>query len=274
MQSSDFFVPPGQRVVITGGAGVLLSPLARFLACEGKARVAVVDLAADAAADLAASICSAGGDAIALTTDVTNVAALSAACEQVVQKWGGLDVLINGAGGNVGATTTKDRPIFEVKPEDWRRAIALNLDSAWLASQAFGKVMADAKEGLIINVASMTSFAALTNVPVYGIAKTAIVGMTRQWAVELGLKHGPNLRVNAIAPGFIHTQQNHALVWDDAAGGPSARGKLIIAHTPAGRMLDPEDMFSTFVYLMCRASRAVNSVVVPVDGGFSGWWGV
>jgi NAD(P)-dependent dehydrogenase (short-subunit alcohol dehydrogenase family) len=191
-----------------------------------------------------------------------------------METWGQLDVLINGAGGNVpAATVVGELSFFGLTHEALREVVDLNLLGTVLPSQVFGEAMVAAKRGSIINISSMAADRPLTRVIGYAAAKAATDNFTRWLAVEFAQKYGPELRVNAIAPGFFIGEQNHDLLLTPE-GSPTARGQKIIDHTPMGRFGEPDELVGTAVWLASDASRFVTGVVVPVDGGFSAYSGV
>jgi NAD(P)-dependent dehydrogenase (short-subunit alcohol dehydrogenase family) len=143
-----------------------------------------------------------------------------------------------------------------------------------LPSQIFGKYMAEQKSGVILNVSSMNALRPLTRIPAYSAAKAAVSNFTQWLAVHMAQEYSPNIRVNAIAPGFFLTEQNRFLLTDKATGELTPRGKKIIEHTPMGRFGEPEDLLGTVLWLLSPASKFVTGIVVPVDGGFSAYSGV
>ena len=154
-----------------------------------------------------------------------------------------------------------------------REVLDLNLLGTLLPCQVFGAAMARRGEGAILNISSMAARRALTRVVAYGAAKAAVDSLTRWLAVELARRHGAGLRVNAIAPGFFLGDQNRALLLQPD-GAPTARGHAILAHTPAGRFGEPDDLVATAVWLSGPGAAFVTGVVVPVDGGFDAFSGV
>ena len=283
--SSDLFDLSGKVAVITGGGGVLCRSMARELASRG-VKVAVLDLRADAARSAAEEITRAGGRAIGIESNVLERASLEAACSKVLTEFGGVDILVNGAGGNNPRATTSHetcRPedlkqavedvktFFDLDPEGVQFVFNLNLVGTLLATQVFGRVMAEQGRGVILNISSMSSFRPLSKVPAYSAAKAAVSNFT-QW---LAAHFAPvNVRVNAIAPGFFLTDQNRFLLTDEKTGELTLRGNAIIGHTPMGRFGSPEDLNGAMVWLVSDASAFVTGVVVPVDGGFSAFSGV
>lgn len=263
----------GKVAVVTGGTGVLGGALARGLAAAG-AKVGVLGRRTAKAEEVVNAIRDAGGEALPLTADVLDRGQLEAARAQLVQTWGRIDVLVNGAGGNVPeATVALERTFFGLSEAALREVLDLNLFGTLLPTQVFGAAMAEAGWGSVINVSSMAASRPLTRVVGYGAAKAALENLTRWLAVELAQKHGPGLRVNAVAPGFFLGEQNRdLLVHPD--GTPTERGQQIIAHTPLGRFGRPEELVGTCVWLASGASSFVTGAVIPVDGGFSAYSGV
>jgi len=264
----------GQVVAITGGAGVLCGTMARALAGRGAA-VAILDVAEEAAKGLADEIRAGGGVAAAFVCSVLEKDDLERAAEQVVSSLGSPTALINGAGGNrPEATTSEENEFFDLSPEAVRWVFELNFMGTFLASQVFGRLMAQAGRGNIINISSMNALRPLTRIPAYSAAKGAVSNFTQWLAVHMNRNYGPNLRVNAVAPGFFLTEQNRFLLTDERTGELTDRGNTIIEHTPMGRFGRPEDLIGTVLWLLSDSSEFVNGIVVPVDGGFSAFSGV
>lgn len=264
----------GQVAVVTGGAGVLCAALCRTLAGEG-ARVAILDINQQAANQLAEEINQSGGEAIAIGCDVCDKESVKSAAEEIFYHFGIITILINGAGGNSPqATTSADLPFFDLPQEalDW--VIELNLTGTVLCAQVFGKFMAEQKRGTIINISSMNAMRPLTRIPAYSAAKSGVSNFTQWLAVHMAQEYSPEIRVNAIAPGFFLTDQNRYLMVDQGTGKLTERGQTIIDHTPMKRFGSPEDLAGTVLWLLSPASAFVTGIVVPVDGGFSAYSGV
>jgi NAD(P)-dependent dehydrogenase (short-subunit alcohol dehydrogenase family) len=269
----DSFNIADKVIVATGGGGVLVGAMARGLASEG-AKIAILDIFPEKAQVVADDITAAGGDAIALKADVLDKASIEAARDEILARYGRIDALINGAGGNKAqATTSPDLSFFDLPPDAARWVFDLNFLGTLLPSQVFGKVMADQGEGVILNVSSMNAFRPLTRIPAYSAAKAAVSNFTQWLAVHLAQEYTPNLRVNAIAPGFFLTEQNRFLLLDEEEN-LTPRGQQIIDHTPAGRFGDPEDLLGAVLWLLSPASSFVSGIVLPIDGGFSAFSGV
>ncbi len=268
-------------VAITGGAGVLCGEMARALAARG-AKLAILDIMDDAAGELCKEIESTArsnspksrGQAVSVHCDVLNPDSVQKALDETVAKLGKVDVLINGAGGNKAeATCTPPTTFFELPADAIRWVLDLNCLGTMLASQAFGRHMAESGDGVIVNISSMNAFRPLTRIAAYSAAKAAVSNFTLWLAVYMAQTHSPNIRVNAIAPGFFETQQNRFLLRAES-GELTARGKQIIDHTPMGRFGAPAELIGTLLWLISNAAKFVTGIVVPVDGGFSAYSGV
>lgn len=273
LQAYDF---TGKTILITGGAGVLCSEMARALYYCG-ANVAILGHRLQHAQNMVDSLeqRSGAGKAIALQADVLQAEAVQAAVDQTLAAFGQIDGLINGAGGNKpDATTSDQKSFFDIPVDALRWVFDLNLVGTIIPSQIVGKHMAERKEGVILNVASMNAFRPLTRVPAYSAAKAGVGNFTQWLATHMAQEYSPQIRVNAIAPGFFLTEQNRFLMTDKATGEPTERGLKILKHIPMGRLGCPEDLSGTALWLMSPASAYVTGIVVPVDGGFSGYSGV
>jgi len=260
--------------VVTGGGGILCGAMCRAMARVG-ARVAVLDILEPAARKVAEEISSAGRAAIPFQADVLDKESLEKVCGKVLEKFGRVDILINGAGGNrPQATTSADLSFFDLPRDAFQWVFNLNFTGTLLASQVFGKAMAQQGEGVILNISSMNSFRPLTRVPAYSAAKAAVSNFTQWLAVHLSQNYSPKIRVNALAPGFFLTEQNRYLLTDKETGNLTARGKSIIEHTPMKRFGTPEDLMGVVLWLLSPAGEFVHGAVIPIDGGFSAYSGV
>ncbi len=271
MKMYDF---TGKSVAITGGAGILGSDIAGALASCG-AQVAIIDV--DAAAGKAAveRMGELGKHVAAFQCDVLNRDSVSKVADDVIARFGKIDCLINGAGGNKPqATTSPDLKFFDLPADALRWVFDLNILGTILPSQVFGKAMAAQGFGTILNISSMNAFRPLTRIPAYSAAKAAVSNFTQWLAVHIAQEYSPNIRVNAIAPGFFLTNQNRFLLLDKETGGLTARGNSIIAHTPMARFGESKDLFGSVLWLLSPASEFVTGVVIPIDGGFSAYSGV
>ncbi len=264
----------GKTAVVTGGGGVLCGAMSQALGRVG-ARVAVLDLIPEAAQKVAEEIVAAGGEVMAVQCDVLDKDSIEVAAQRVMDTYGRVNILINGAGGNrKEATTSSELSFFDLSPEAIRWVFDLNFLGTLLPSQVFGRLMAEEGEGCILNISSMNAFRPLTRIPAYSAAKAAVSNFTQWLAVHMSQEYSPEIRVNAIAPGFFLTEQNRFLLTDERTGELTPRGRTIIDHTPMARFGDPEDLIGTVLWLLSPAARFVHGVVVPVDGGFSAFSGV
>lgn len=263
-------------VAVTGAGGVLMSEFAKALAACG-AKVALLDINAEAARKVAEEI---GETALAVPTNCLEKASIEAACETVHQKFGKVNFLINGAGGNNPRATcdnevmTPDlegaKTFFDLEESGLKFVFDLNITSAFLVTQVFAKDMVETG-GNIINVSSMNAFRPLTKIPAYSAAKAGISNFTEWLAVHFA---PCGIRVNAIAPGFFVTNQNRALLFGQD-GTPTARTGKILAATPQKRFGEISDLIGTLLWLASdEASGFVTGVIVPVDGGFNAYSGV
>ena len=265
----SLFSVEGKCVAITGGAGVLGQAMCKALAARG-AKLAVMDLDTARAGELCKQIRTDGGTAIPIEVNVLKKESVEAACGLAVKAFGRVDVLINGAGGNKKeATCAPPTTFFDLPADALRWVFELNCIGTMLPCQVFGKAMAQAGEGVIINISSMSAFHPLTRVVGYSAAKAAISNFTEWLATYMALNHSKAIRVNAIAPGFFLTDQNRFLLTDEKTGELTARGRQIIDKTPMGRFGAPDELIGTLVWLISDASKFVTGVVVPVDGGFN-----
>lgn len=263
----------GQVAIVTGGAGVLGSAMAQGLAKAG-VKVAILSRTAAKVEQVVANIEAAGGTALALTADVLARDQLTQAREKLLAKWGRLDILVNAAGGNMkGATIMPDQDFFELSVPDFQRVTDLNLKGTVLPTLVFGEALAKNGKGSIVNISSMAAQRVITRVVGYSASKAAIDNFTRWMAVEMALKFGEGIRVNAIAPGFFIGEQNRRLLLkeDDSL---TTRGQMIVDHTPMKRFGEPEELCGTLNWLCSEGAKFITGIVVPVDGGFSAFSGI
>lgn len=264
-----------KTALITGGSGVLGSALSLGLAQAG-ANVIILGRDFAKAQSVEYNIVEQGHKAQAVQCDVLDKKAFETVHAQILAEHGHIDILLNAAGGNHPSATAipDERNFFDLPEDALQWVFNLNLMGTILASQIVGKSMAEAGQGVILNVSSMAAFQPLTRVVAYASAKAGINNFTQWLAVYMATEHNPAIRVNAIAPGFFVGEQNRFLLYDEATGELTARGQQIIDHTPMGRFGDPEDLVGTVLWLASDASRFVTGIVVPVDGGFSAYSGV
>lgn len=267
--------------VITGGGGILCGNMALNLARAG-AKTVLLDLRPEGAQKYIDEIIREGGSGSAYACNVLDKENVNNVCTKVIETYGKIDVLINGAGGNSPKGTT-DKEFFEEKDlavngkdffnldiEGFKFTSDLNFIGTLIPTQVFARHMAAQKNGCVINISSMAAFKPLTKAPAYAAAKASVSNFTMWLAVYLGMV---NVRVNAIAPGFFLTDQNRFLLTTQS-GDLTERGKTIIAHTPQRRFGTNDDLISTLFWLISDKSCFVNGSVIPVDGGFSAFSGV
>jgi NAD(P)-dependent dehydrogenase (short-subunit alcohol dehydrogenase family) len=267
--------------VVTGGAGVICSEMARSLAAQG-VKTVILDLNKDAAVKVAGNIeRELKNPCLGISASVLDKASLETAKKEIHEKFGAVDILVNGAGGNSPAATTKveqmdgsenpEETFFGLQVEGFDKVFDLNFKGTLLPSMVFGMDMMKKKSGVIINISSMNSYRPLTKIAAYSAAKAAVNNFTQWLAVHFS-KTG--IRVNAIAPGFLLTNQNRFLLVDEKTGESTPRGRKIINNTPMGRYGIPEELTGTLLYLVSDLSKFVTGIVIPVDGGFSAFSGV
>jgi NAD(P)-dependent dehydrogenase (short-subunit alcohol dehydrogenase family) len=260
--------------VVTGGSGTLGKAICQALAQAG-AIVVMIARDAEKLALAVEELHSAGSTAISIVADVLDKTSLLAAAEQVQERYGRVDILVNAAGGNRTEATamTPQRPFFDLPQDALQWVVDLNLMGTLLPSQVFGAMMAQQQAGVIVNISSMASFRPLSRVVAYAGAKAAVNNFTQWLAVMMAMDYSPNIRVNAVAPGFFVGEQNYFLLYDENQT-LTPRGQQIISHTPMGRFGDPQDLCGAILWLTSDASRFVTGIIVPVDGGFSAFSGV
>lgn len=269
--------------VITGGGGVICSSIAKSLANHG-VKTALLDLNFDTANKLALEIKQQYGvDSIAIAANVLSKESLEKSLHMIHEQLGEVDFLINGAGGNAASATTKveflttddlnkmEETFFGLEMEGFDKVFAINFQGSLLPSMVFAMDMVKNKSGAIVNISSMNSYTPLTKIPAYSAAKAAINNFTQWLAVHFAQT---GVRVNAIAPGFLLTNQNRFLLVDKHTGETTPRGEKIKTNTPMGRYGEPEELCGTVNYLLSDWAKFVTGVIVPVDGGFSAYSGV
>jgi len=265
---NELFSVKSKVVVITGGTGVLGKAIAVYLAKEG-AKVVILGRRAEAGNAIVEEIKNEGGEAMFLTTNVLDQAAVEQNLKDIMAAYGRVDALLNAAGGNMpGATISPTGTIFDLKPEDFQTVLNLNLTGTVIPTQVFLKPMVAQKAGCIVNFSSMAAFRPLTRVLGYAAAKAGISNYTAYMATEVASKFGEGIRVNAIAPGFFLTEQNRTLL-TNPDGSYTQRGNDVIRQTPFKRFGAPEELCGTIQYLISDASKFVTGTVAVVDGGFN-----
>lgn len=260
-------------IVVTGATGVLGKQFSLAIA-EAGAKVVLMGRNEERAEACVSAINANGGEAISVLADVMDEAALISARDEILERYGTIDGLVNAAGGNIpGATVAPEQPLFDVKIEDTKRAVDLNLFGTVLPTFVFGKIIAEKGKGSIVNISSLTAYRPITRVLGYTMAKWAIEGFTKWMAIELAQRYGDGVRVNAIAPGVFLTEQNKNLLTNED-GSFTERANRFLNGTPYGRLGDPQELVGTLVYLLSDASAFVSGTSILVDGAFNAYSGV
>ena len=270
---SDTFSLKDRSFVVTGGTGILGNAFIEAIAAEG-GNVGILGRNKFVAEERAHAIIEAGGNAMPLIADVTSEKELTAAKNAMLAKFGTINGLVNGAGGNIPeAVVNPGDDIFSLDMDALDKAMKLNLWGTVLPTQIFGRAIAQNKTGSIVNISSVSSPRALTRVLGYSLGKSAIDCYTRWMAVELANRYGDALRMNAIMPGFFLTEQNRVLL-TNTDSSYTERGQLIIQNTPYKRMGNANELKGALTWLLSDASRFVTGTIVTVDGGFNAFSGV
>ena len=259
--------------VITGGSGILGNEMAKGLLNTG-AKVVILGTNEEKLKSKVEVLSSISKNIIGLKCNVLDEENIRDVNEKVLSKFSRIDILINAAGGHLpGAVIGVNQNIFDLNIEDLNKVTNLNLNGTILPTLIFSRSMADRKKGSVINISSMASYRAITRVVGYSAAKAAIDNFTRWMAVEMALKFGNEIRVNAIAPGFLITEQNRTLL-TNPDGSLTERGKTILDITPFKRFGEPDELIGAIIWLASDASKFVTGTIIPIDGGFSAFSGV
>ena len=259
-------------IILTGSTGSLGGSLALSLA-KSKAKIILLGRNQDLLNILVMKLSSLT-EVSSYVVNVMNRESLERVKNSVINKYGQIDVLINAVGGNLpGAVISDDQSIFDLSETDFDEVVDLNLKGTLLPSIVFGKPMSEKGKGTIVNYSSMTVKQALTRVVGYSAGKAAMENFTRWMAVEMAIKYGDGIRVNAVAPGFFIGKQNQKLLLNDD-GSLKERGKKIIQNTPMKRFGKPEELNGAIHFLCSESASFITGIVLPIDGGFSAFTGV
>ncbi len=260
-------------VVVTGGAGTLGGKIAGAFISEG-AKVVLLDRDIESLQDKAREIDPELNSTLCVTSDVLDKDALENAKKSIIEKYGTIDILLNAAGGNKkGATIGPDQNFFDLSIDDFDAVNKLNLTGTVLPCLVFGKVFANNKRGVILNFSSMAADRIITRVIGYSASKAAAENFTKSLAVEMALKFGEGIRVNALAPGFFIGEQNRFLLLNEN-GSYTERGNDIIRNTPMKRFGKEEEVSGAALFLCSEEAAFITGAVLPIDGGFSAFSGV
>lgn len=270
---NDIFDLTNRVIVVTGATGALAGSAADYLAARN-ARVVYLGRSQDKL-DAAISKCRAktpDAQCLGLVADVLDRPALERARDAVIQQWGCIDGLVNGAGGNMpGATISPEKSFADLDFESFQQVVDLNLHGTVLPSLVFTPAMMEG--GSVVNFSSVSAPQAVTRVVGYSAAKAGVENFTRWLAVDLGRRTGGKVRVNAVLPGFFIGEQNRRLLTQED-GSFTERGELVIRNTPFGRFGEADELHGAIHYLLASASRFVTGTILPVDGGFVAFSGV
>ena len=258
----------GKKAVVTGGGGAICGEIARALAGEG-ASVAIWDLSAEAGQAKLTGLPCTRPACLALACDVLDRESVRGALRETLAAFGTIDILVNGAGGSrAEATTSPQLSFFDIPSEALEGVLSLNYLSAVIPSQEVGRVFARNNAGVVLNIASVAGLRPLTRSIAYSNGKAATLSFTAWLAVHMAREYSPAIRVNAVAPGFVLTEQNRFLLLDEQ-GTPSERGRRILETVPMRRLGRPEEIAGAVLYLVSEQARFVTGAVLAVDGGFA-----
>ena len=273
IEMNELFGIAGKVAVITGAGGVLGGNIAKHFMRQG-AKVVAVDIRQEQLDKRVSELKQYGNEVIGVVGDVLDVASLGKLAGQVLSQWGKIDILLNIAGGNMpGATLEPEQHFYDMDIACWEKVTGLSMNGTVYPSMVFGKVMAEQKKGCIVNVSSMAAYSAITRVPGYSAAKSAVANFTQWLASEMALKYGDSIRVNAIAPGFFIGDQNRRVLINPD-GSLTERSRKVLAKTPMGRFGDITELNGAVQFLCSDAASFITGALLPVDGGFSAYSGV
>lgn len=273
---NNLFDLANRVVLITGATGALAGSAADYLASQG-ARVVYIGRSQEKL-DAALTKCrtkTPDAQCLGLVADVLDRPALEKARDQALQKWGRIDALLNGAGGNMpGATIPPDKTFADLDFESFQQVVDLNLHGTVLPSLIFTPALMEGGRGSIVNYSSVSAAAqAVTRVVGYSAAKAGVDNFTRWLAVDMARRTSGKVRVNAIMPGFFLGEQNRRLLTNQD-GSLTERGRLIVQNTPFGRFGEADELHGAIHYLLSDASKFVTGTILAVDGGFCAFSGV
>jgi len=259
--------------VITGAGGVLGGSISKSFVKAG-AKVVAIGRNQERLTETVKELIADGGKAIGVMGNVLDISSLRKASDDIIAQMGRIDILINIAGGNIpGATLDPDQEFFDMDIDKWKKVTDLNMNGTVYPCYVFGKEMARHKTGSIINISSMAALQSITRIPGYSAAKAAVNNFTQWMAMEMAMKYGDGIRVNAIAPGFFIGEQNREVLLN-SDGSLTDRSIKVLANTPMNRFGDITELNGAVQFLCSKAASFITGVVLPVDGGFSIYSGV
>lgn len=241
----------GRKAIVTGAAQGLAYSMAEGL-MESGAEVAVIDIS-DRTVEVAREFCGRGFRCHGIQADLSRIGELEGVFSRAVDALGGLDIIVNGAG------VQRRYRSEEFPTAEWDFVINVNLNSVWKLCQLAGRHFLENGGGKIINIASMLSFLGGYTVAAYAASKGGVAQLTKALSNEWA---GKNININALAPGYMATALNTAIMNDPV------RSKEILDRIPACRWGRPEDMKGAVIFLASGASDYLNGAIIPVDGGF------
>ena len=270
----------GKVVVVTGAGGLICGAMAKAFAVSG-AKVAALDLNEEAVKKLASELKAEGYICEGYKANVLDAEELEKVHEAVLCDLGKCDILVNGAGGNNPRATTDNeyqheakeggKSFFDLDASGVDFVFKLNFQGTLIPTQVFAKDMVEGKKGCILNISSMNAYTPLTKIPAYSAAKAGISNFTQWLATHFA---GTGIRCNAIAPGFLVSAQNKALLFNED-GTPTARSAKILKGTPMDRFVDADELLGATLFLCDeRSGSAITGVVLPIDCGFAAYSGV
>jgi len=260
-------------IVITGGTGILGKAFVNAVA-DADATVVIIGRNEEKGQERAKEVIAKGGEALFVKADVLDEVSIKAASDQIISKYGKINGLLNGAGGNVPESVIHPHDeIFSFSIDGMKKAMELNLWGTLIPTQIFGAEIAKSGKGSIVNISSVSSKQALTRVLGYSMGKAAIDCFTKWFAVEVANRFGDKIRINSITPGFFLTEQNKTLL-TNSDGSLTSRGDKIITQTPFSRFGHADELGCALIWLLSDASTFVTGSDIVIDGGYTSFSGV
>ncbi len=273
MKYTELFSLKGKVIIVTGGTGILGKAFIDGIISFGGTAV-IVGRNEEEGNKRAQEIVSNGGNALFIKANVLDEKDIEKVRDITLEKYGRIDGLVNGAGGNMPQGVIKpDQDVFDMNIDGLKQVLDLNLYGTIIPTKIIGAVMAKQGGGSVVNISSVSSKQVITRVLGYSIGKAGVDCFTKWMAVETAKRYGDKIRINSIMPGFFLTEQNRTLL-TNPDGSYTERGGLVIKKTPVNRMGAPEELIGALVYLLSDASKFVNGTDLAVDGGFVPFGGV